>query len=62
MIDKRKLVIALTALVLAIAAGFGLSFVTISGAPEVKTEAEMVLEREEAIQDACASSDTFQGL
>ena len=52
----------LTALVLAIAAGFGLSFVTISGAPEVKTDAEMVVEREEAIQDACASSDTFQGL
>ena len=62
MIDKRKLVIALTALVLAIAAGFGLSFVTMGGAPEVKTEAEMVVEREEAIQDACASSDTFQGL
>jgi hypothetical protein len=56
---KRLIVIGLAALLLVVAAAVGFGIVSRSDAPETAKE---TLAREEAIEDACASRDTFQGL
>ncbi|HEY9553222.1 lysozyme inhibitor LprI family protein [Allosphingosinicella sp.] len=60
-IDKRQLAMALVALVLILAAAVGL---IVANRPKTPTLAEekAVEEKREAIQDLCASRDTFQGL
>ena len=62
MVDKRRLAIALAALVLVIAVAVGLSLASREQAPKTKAEARAVEAQQEAVQDLCASRDTFQGL
>lgn len=59
-IDRRKLTIALIALLVVIAAAFGLSL-TRMGEPSEKG-GQVSEEKEEAIEDLCASRETFNGL
>lgn len=60
-IDKRKLIIALSLLLLVIAAAVGFSL-TRMDEPARKAAAEAAEEKKEAVEDACASRTTFQGL
>lgn len=60
-IDKRKLTIALMALLVVLAATFGLSLTGMNEGSREAT-AEQRAEEKEAIEDACASRTTFQGL
>lgn len=60
-IDKRKLTIALVLLLVVLAAAFGLSLTSMEG-DTGKTAEERAEPKQEAIEDACASRATFQGL
>ncbi|PWG01350.1 lysozyme inhibitor LprI family protein [Sphingosinicella humi] len=60
-IDKRKLVMALIALLLVVAAAFGL-IVADRERPATPSEEKAVEEKRETTQDLCGSRDTLQGL
>lgn len=60
-IDKRKLAMALIALLLVAAAAVGL-IVANRERPATPAQEKAVEEKRETIQDLCASRDTFQGL
>ncbi len=60
-IDKRQLAMALIALLLVVAAAVGL-IVANRERPMTAAQEKVVEEQREAIQDVCASRDTFQGL
>jgi uncharacterized protein YecT (DUF1311 family) len=60
-IDKRQLAFALIALLLVVSAAVGL-IVANPERPRTKADEQAVEEKREAIQDLCASRDTFQGL
>lgn len=60
-IDKRKLVMALIALLLVVAAGVGL-IVADRDQHATPAKEKAVEEKREAIENVCASRDTFQGL
>lgn len=62
MVDKRRLAIALAVLVIVLAAAVGLSLAGRERPATVEAEAEAVEEHREAVEDLCASRDTFQGL
>lgn len=61
-VNKRHLLIALGALLVVIAAGFGLSLTNMQDPPGAKTKTEIVEARDEALQEACASKGTYDRL
>ena len=61
-IDKRKLLIALGALLVVLAAGFGLSLGNKKDPPGTKTKTEVAEARNDALQEACASKATYDRL
>lgn len=60
--DKRKVLIALGALLIVLAAGFGLSLTNEKVPPGTPTKAEVAEARDEAVEEACASSGTYDRL
>lgn len=60
--DKRKLMIALGALLLVAAAAFGWSLTRQKDAPGAATKTEVAEAKKEALSEACASSGTYDRL
>lgn len=60
--NKRNLMIALGALLVVLAAGFGLSLTQKKDPPGAETKAEVAEAKEDAFKDACASAATYDRL
>ena len=60
--DKRKMVLALVALVVVVAAAFGYSLSRPQGESETEKSTQVAARKEERSQDACASSATYARL
>lgn len=60
--DKRKLFMALGALVVVLAAAFGLSLTQMKDPPDAPTKAEVAEQKAEELAEACASTGTYDRL
>lgn len=60
--DKRKLLLALGALLVVAAAVFGLSLTQTKDSPDAPTKAEIAEKKNEALEAACASKGTYDRL